>query len=171
MAINPSLNLCRNCIIDLANAVQRGRRYKKEVDAFAAGKRLRTKMASWEEVRRIVRWKSPRSMNHFAKKTDDEYLRTILQKVDAATSPADQMSRLVEIDGVGPGIASAILAAMYPTSHTVIDIRALDALGLAAYTNFETIYPEYLAFCRSKAEELDVELRTLDQALWKAGAI
>jgi hypothetical protein len=72
-------------------------------------------------------------------------------------------------------VASAILAAIYPERYTVLDYRALEALGHARHD--VRFYEEYLAYCKRLAESNIVNpqselpaptpLRTLDRALWE----
>ncbi len=71
------------------------------------------------------------------------------------------------LSGVQVPVASAILTVMYPDKYTVIDFRALEALGVVRYTASISLYVEYLAYCRALARKCDVDLRTLDRALWQ----
>jgi len=80
---------------------------------------------------------------------------------------------LLELHGVDIPVASAILAAIYPERYTVLDFRALEALGHARHD--VKFYEEYLAFCKRLAESNIVSpqsglpaptpLRALDRAL------
>jgi len=82
---------------------------------------------------------------------------------------------LLELHGVDLPVASAILAAIYPERYTVLDFRALEALGHARHDVH--FYEEYLAFCKRLAESNIVSpqselpaptsLRTLDRALFE----
>ena len=68
-------------------------------------------------------------------------------------------------------MASAILTCINPATYTVIDVKVLDALNAKQRTISRDLYVRYLAFCRSTAKEIGVELRQLDRALWKSGSI
>jgi hypothetical protein len=57
---------------------------------------------------------------------------------------------LVDLHGVDIPMATAILAAIYPERYTVLDYRALEALGHARHD--VRFYEEYLAFCKRLAE-------------------
>ena len=82
---------------------------------------------------------------------------------------------MLELHGVDLPVASAILAAIFPERYTVLDYRALEALGHARHDVH--FYEEYLDFCKRLAESNIVTpqgdlpaptpLRTLDRALWE----
>ena len=82
---------------------------------------------------------------------------------------------MLELHGVDIPVASAILAAIFPERYTVLDYRALEALGHGAHD--VRFYEEYLAFCKRLAESNIVKpqsdlpaptpLRALDRALWE----
>jgi hypothetical protein len=56
---------------------------------------------------------------------------------------------------------------MFPERYTVIDKRALSALGVEANDVSIDLYLAYLSRCRELAARYHVELRTLDRALWQ----
>jgi agmatine deiminase len=81
----------------------------------------------------------------------------------------------VDLRGVGVPVASAILAAIHPDKFTVIDFRALEALGVRrnAIPSVE-FYLDYLDCCLDLVRKLNIEqtndataLRILDRALWQ----
>jgi hypothetical protein len=64
-------------------------------------------------------------------------------------------------------MASAILTAIDQDKYTVIDYRALEALGVPDVDPDLNFYVrQYLPECRRLAAEAKVSLRTLDRALW-----
>jgi len=74
---------------------------------------------------------------------------------------------LTGLRGVGTPMASAILTALDQEQYTVIDFRALEALGVAnAQADLEFYIRHYLPECKRLASEAGVSLRTLDRALW-----
>jgi hypothetical protein len=86
--------------------------------------------------------------------------------VSARTERAS-VAVLKGLHGVDVPVATAILTAIDQDRYTVIDVRALESLGVKI--PFPTIddYLEYLLYCKSKAAEWGVSLRTLDRALWQ----
>ena len=73
---------------------------------------------------------------------------------------------LLGLQGVHVPVASAILTAIDPERYTVIDFRALEALGSKSKDRSVNFYLVYLHACRQLAEEHQVTLRRLDRALW-----
>jgi hypothetical protein len=157
---------------------------ERERSAFEAGERIRqrTSIDIKADLKKIVEWKSPRSVHYLEANSAEE--------IDAAVDPAilgpddatKAISALMELKGVGLPVASAILTAMFPDRYTVIDFRALEALGHdQAGIEF---YRKYLEFCRllsgalAETGKLEVqadhpaptELRVLDRALWQWSA-
>src|SRR5207253_3075192 len=71
--------------------------------------------------------------------------------------------------GVNVRMASAILTAIHPDRYTVVDIRALEALGVTnASPSVDFYVTEYLPACRDLAERLcKGRMRPLDRAMWQ----
>ncbi|HTV57102.1 MAG TPA: hypothetical protein VMI06_19575, partial [Terriglobia bacterium] len=68
--------------------------------------------------------------------------------------------------GVGVKMASAILTAIDPKRYTVLDYRALEALGTKNSDNVD-LYISYVKACRSMAAQHGVCLRDFDRANWQ----
>jgi hypothetical protein len=69
------------------------------------------------------------------------------------------------LPGVDIPVASAILGVANLDHYTIIDFRALEALGLErSYLNID-FYLDYLDACRFMAHKTGVSLRTLDRAM------
>jgi hypothetical protein len=63
-------------------------------------------------------------------------------------------------------VASAIMALVYPDKYTILDFRALEALGDTSRRNSVTFYLHYLRYCVALAKKWGLSLRDLDHALW-----
>lgn len=74
---------------------------------------------------------------------------------------------LCGLRGVEIPVASAILTAIDPKRYTIIDFRALEALGVENSWHTVDSYLAYLEHCRSLARENNLGLRELDRALWQ----
>ncbi len=74
---------------------------------------------------------------------------------------------MLGLQGVAVPVASAILTAIYPERYTVIDFRALEALGSKTTDRSVNFYLAYLTHCRQLAKAHHVTLRALDRALWQ----
>ncbi|MGA2569110.1 MAG: hypothetical protein ABSF23_01200 [Terracidiphilus sp.] len=147
-----------------------------EREAFAAGEAIRYKAEyTLKNLEDIVRWKSERTV-HYLIRNSEEMIRRVLAVAASPDSTTESaVKALLELHGVDIPVASAILAAIFPERYTVLDYRALEALGHARHD--VRFYEEYLDFCKRLAESNIVEpqsnlpaptpLRTLDRALWE----
>jgi hypothetical protein len=154
----------------------------EEKEAFEAGGRILQGGLSEhdlkENLKKIIHWKSPRVVHYFEDNDSNppEKIRGVIEKATApAATVQEAVKALTELRGVGVPVASAILTAIFPDRYTIIDFRALEALGHdAAGIEF---YRQYLQFCRELAKSGNVHpqanraaptaLRALDRALWQ----
>lgn len=149
-------------------------KYPVEDDAeeLCAGKRLRAGIDIRDNLLIVYNWKLQafkrfNLARHLADNCDDELRDVIGLAVNAKTARA-AIAVLVGLAGVGIPVASAILTMMFPARFTVIDKRALKSLGILKNDGTVWFYLEYLKECLKLAKRYDVELRTLDRALWQA---
>lgn len=146
-----------------------------EKAAFEAGEAIRNGDYSLANVEAIVRWKSERVVHYLIGNSSEKIRRVLAVAAAPETSTENAVKALLELNGVDLPVASAILAAIFPERYTVLDFRALEALGHARHD--VRFYEEYLAFCKRLAESNIVSpqselpaptpLRTLDRALWE----
>jgi hypothetical protein len=145
-------------------------RYGPEQDheAFGAGNNIRGGNYSRENLKVIVRWKSARKIAFIDENTDREIANALRFATNPHTSEKSAIDTLDRLHGVGIPMASAILTTIYPEKYTVIDIRALESLGVSKWpTDSLDYYVSYLRKCRELSQEHHVSLRTLDRALWQ----
>lgn len=119
-----------------------------------------------KEFMEVGQWKSPRSRAYLGRATPDEVKQITKLALGAPEWLRHRVLRL--LDGVGVPMASALLTVADPTRFTVYDFRALQTLaqsGEIESTNLR--YIEYVEVCRKLAERINVDLRTLDRALWQ----
>ena len=88
----------------------------------------------------------------------------------AANTERAAISVLCGLTGVDTPVASAILTWINPERYTVIDFRALEALGNETNDRTVNFYLCYLSACRRLAKEHGVSLRNLDRALWQSSS-
>lgn len=75
-----------------------------------------------------------------------------------------------DLTGVGIANASAIMHFVFDTEYPIIDRYALQTLGVAenrGRNNLDRYWKDYKRLCCAWAEEYEVDLRTLDRALWQ----
>jgi len=149
--------------------------HELESAAFEAGEAIRNGDYSLANLEAIVRWKSERLVHYLIGNSNEKIRRVLAVAASPESSTESAVKALLELHGVDITVASAILAAIYPERYTVLDFRALEALGHAPHDVH--FYEEYLAFCKRLAESNIVRpqselpaptpLRTIDRALWE----
>jgi hypothetical protein len=125
---------------------------------------------SIEDLRRIALWKLDRVL---------EVPECLLVKVRAlagnasvtARSPEaiEVLERLVQCDGVGYPMASAILKFLHPTIFSIIDVRAYRALTgkrLRPHQYTTDLYLEYVDKLKDIAATRQVNLAVVDEQLY-----
>lgn len=129
----------------------------------------------WDDLEWIVRWKTARSIGYF-RRNDADRVERVLDYVKDTESTEFKIDLLRMLSGVGVPMASSFLLFMDPDEYSVIDSRAIEALSSHGY--LESGFPQspstedyvrYLEVCHNLSEELNVDLRTLDRALWVLG--
>jgi hypothetical protein len=146
-----------------------------EKAAFEAGEAIRNGDYTLANLEAIVRWKSERLVQYLIGNSNEKIRRVLAVVAAPENSTEAAVKALLELHGVDLPVASAILAAIFPERYTVLDFRALEALGHARHD--VRFYEEYLAFCKRLAESNIVTpqselpaptpLRTIDRALWE----
>jgi hypothetical protein len=144
-----------------------------EKAAFDAGEAIRSGEYTLTNLEAIVRWKSERVVHYLIGNSTEKIRRSLSIAAAPDTSTEDAVKALLDLQAVDLPVASAILAAIFPERYTVLDFRALEALGHARHD--VRFYEEYLAFCKRLAESNIVKpqdglpaptpLRTIDRAL------
>ena len=138
--------------------------------ALAAGRRIRGGEFTRKLLAEIFEWKTKgRGRSRLLGNTDDEIADAMRLAVRAKTEPA-AIAVLLGLNGVQVPVASAILTAIDPERYTVIDFRALKAVGSESTDRTVNFYLAYLDACRDLAKAHRVTLRDLDRALWQWSA-
>lgn len=131
---------------------------------------------TWEDLEWIVRWKSNRVLPAF-RENDAELAEDTVRHTLERQSVVQKVKTLQDnLHGVGVPVASTLLLFMDPAAYTVLDEKAWGALRSAghldvALSETPTVeeYITYLGVCHTLANEVNVDLRTLDRALWVIG--
>jgi len=122
-----------------------------------------------ENLIKLGRWKSPRALKQYKDPINSD--EGVKELTSFALSSGDEFIRIMcpqLLRGVSWGVASVILHFAYPDDYTIIDFRAVWALGWRqpAFYTFD-YWMKYTNFVRNLAEEAGVSLRVLDKALWQ----
>ncbi|MSP67602.1 MAG: hypothetical protein EXQ96_05815 [Alphaproteobacteria bacterium] len=135
--------------------------------ALEAGSRIKGGEFSRANLKIIFKWKTNgRGIRRLCANTDEQIVDA-LQLATRAKTERSAIAVLVGLYGVAVPVASAILTAIDPERYTIIDFRALEALGVRVPTPSIDFYLEYIACCRDLASRYGVSLRDLDRALWQ----
>jgi hypothetical protein len=118
-----------------------------------------------DEFAEVARWKSPRSSRRIAGNSTSDIRDITGLAFGAPERLQHHVLRL--LDGVGEPTATALLAIAFPDRHTIIDVRGREALQRLGEWDAKGGYLPYLDACRRLAARVDVDLRTLDRALWQ----
>jgi hypothetical protein len=119
-----------------------------------------------EEFRRVCRWKTPRSAPLVALNSADFVEATTREALRQTGNESEPVKVLRSLRGVGLPTASVLLHLVYPERYPILDMRALQALGVPpsyGYGFWESYVTEY----RWLIKQADVDGRTFDQALWQ----
>ena len=81
----------------------------------------------------------------------------------------EDIKPLMDLKGIGVATASAIMHFAFHKKYPIIDRYALETLGIGEpqSRNLERYWNDYQKSCCIWAEEYNVDLRTLDRALWQ----
>jgi len=141
---------------------------KWDDDAIEAGRRIREGDYGQSNLEKIVVWKSERRLKLIGDNSGSEISDALRLAAVHAQEPRSAFAVLMGLQGVGVPMASAILTAMDQEKYTLVDWRAMEALGVpdADYYNLNFYLKYYFPECKRLAAGANVSLRTLDRALW-----
>jgi hypothetical protein len=115
----------------------------------------------------VCAWKTVRSRPKVSRNPE----AAVVRATGLALSTEDEAARmaaLLALDGVGVPTASTLLYCAFPDRYPILDIRALESLGVKPRSQYPlSFWLGYLDACRELAQRGGVSLRTLDKALWQ----
>jgi hypothetical protein len=120
-----------------------------------------------DELRMIAHWKAPRSAGRM-ENNEEDYVREITKLSFSATTERARIEILTSLDGVQWPTASVILHFFHKDEYPILDFRALWSVSLAVPTqySFDFWWP-YVEYCRYLSKRVNIDMRTLDRALWQ----
>jgi hypothetical protein len=134
--------------------------------AAGAGARARGHYTR-DEFIAVCAWKTVRSRPKVASNSEAAVVDATRRAL-AAREEAQRMDALLELEGVGVPTASVLLYFAFPDDYPILDVRALESLGVKPRTQYPvSFWLAYLAACRELALRYGVCIRTLDKALWQ----
>lgn len=115
----------------------------------------------------VCAWKTPRSRPRIVANSAAMVIEATARAIDASDE-GTRIAALLELQGVGVPTASTLLFAAFPDDYPILDVRALESLGVKGRSTYPvSFWLAYLGACRRLAREAGVSLRTLDKALWQ----
>jgi hypothetical protein len=115
----------------------------------------------------VCAWKTPRSRPKVAANPEATVIEATARAF-STTEEAARISALLALGGVGVPTASTLLYVAFPEDYPILDIRALESLGVKPRSTYPVpFWLGYLDACRTLARRSGVDLRTLDKALWQ----
>jgi hypothetical protein len=122
---------------------------------------------SRKELVLVCAWKTARSRSRVAANSAKDIKRAT-QRALATENEATRMEALLTLTGVGVPTASTLLYFAFPDAYPILDVRALESLGVKARSQYPvSFWLAYLGACRELAVQCGVDIRTLDRALWQ----
>jgi hypothetical protein len=120
-----------------------------------------------EQLLEVGHWKSPRITRHL-KSNSDELVRETTRIALQSTVEELRICVPQVLAGVSWPMASVILHFFHEDKYPILDFRALWSLGIPqpyAYTT--ALWMRYVDTCRAISAKVNVDMRTLDRALWQ----
>jgi hypothetical protein len=115
----------------------------------------------------VCAWKTVRSRLKVASNTESA-VADATGRALAADDETVRMAALLELAGVGVPTASTLLYFAFPDRYPILDIRALESLGVKPRSQYPlSFWLQYLTACRELAIRYGVSIRALDKALWQ----
>lgn len=115
----------------------------------------------------VAKWKAPRIIRH-CEKNSEKFIEEITRFALGSSNEEVQIKALMVLDGVSWPVASVILHFAFPEKYTVLDFRALEALGLPQPTQYNYgFWQKYCSETRNLSLKTGLSLRVIDKALWE----
>ena len=114
-------------------------------------------------------WKAKERNTHNIEKNSDSVVEEMTKLSLAAETEEDRINYLCRLHGVRLPVASAILHWFHNDDYPIYSDRALETVEVEKKTNTPPFdeWMRYVSFCRRIAKENEIDMRTLDRALWQ----
>ena len=114
------------------------------------------------------RWKDRFTHSHI-KDLSPERVEAVTRDAFRPGDDWEKLEKLTDIEGVGESVASVILHLYDEKKYPILDRHALNSIGIdyRKVEYDERFWQDYTDFCRAESKRFDVEMRTLDRALYK----
>ena len=138
-----------------------------EADLLGAGTAARARgYYTREEFIEVCAWKTVRSRPKVARNSEASVV-DVTGRALATDDEAARMTALLELEGVGVPTASTLLYFVFPERYPILDVRALESLGVKPRSQYPLRVLAGLSGRVPGARRRGVSVRTLDKALWQ----
>lgn len=149
---------------DIQNKNEKNRTEEITRDIFPAYKR--NGFLTKEHFVAVCEWKTPRTKPR-CESNDEGLIREVSEIARKTRSEQLRIQIWTLLTGVSWPTASVFLHFAYPDHYPILDFRALESLKTKVPAQYTfPFWKEYADFCRNLSREADVDMRTLDKALW-----
>ena len=122
---------------------------------------------SKDQLRLVAKWKAPRSAGHVEKNTE-KFVKEITAFSFTAKDERARIESLTILDGVSWPTASVILHLFHKEKYPILDFRALWSVTMDVPTQYSyTLWWPYVEYCRDIVKRNNIDMRTLDRAMWQ----
>jgi hypothetical protein len=118
------------------------------------------------ELLEICHWKSPRSGPLVAMNTSIE-VETATRRALRGSDDDGRIGPLLALKGVSWPTASVLLHFAHRDRYPILDVRALEALGVSRTHYSLRFWTSYVDATRRLADQYQTDMRTFDRALWQ----
>lgn len=120
-----------------------------------------------DELFQVARWKAARNQNRVLKNSEND-VEEVTRFALSTTSERARIESLLILVGVGWPMASVILHFFHNDQYPILDFRALWSLQFRTEGDYNfAMWREYVSVCRDLAHRNEIDMRTLDRALWQ----
>jgi hypothetical protein len=141
---------------------------KTESELIELRKRVhQTGYLTKSQLKKLCIWKAARSAGH-VDKNSPEFVKEITSFALSASDERARIESLTLLDGVAWPTASVILHLYHKKKYPILDFRALWSAGSEVPNQYTfQFWNDYSEFCREIANKHNINMRTLDRALWQ----
>lgn len=125
-------------------------------------------VACWKLPDRWKRGKDEGKLGLVKRNSPDD-VRKFTEAAFLSTDDIESLRHLRELDGIGSAIGSAILHWFHEKRYPIWDMHARRSVQLPKDYYSDTRWKAYTEFCRAIAKQYEVDMRTLDRALFLYG--
>ena len=120
-----------------------------------------------QQLQTLCQWKSARSSGN-TRSNSQQYVKEVTNFALSSDNERSRIEALTLLDGVGWPTASAILHLYHADNYPILDFRALWSVNAKVPSQYSfDFWWEYVLLTRNLSEKYNIDMRSLDRALWQ----